>query len=90
MIGSSAVEMQVFSNERDTLLVDLKKVSMNTSLSLREHLVFMELARQDMVPLAETLTITLLILSQDNSIVKCVSVYMVWQVLFSSADPCWL
>ncbi|KAG7331453.1 hypothetical protein KOW79_005422 [Hemibagrus wyckioides] len=45
VIGSGAVEMQVFSNERDTLLVDLKKVSMNTSLSLREHLVFMELAR---------------------------------------------
>lgn len=47
VIGSSVVEMQVFGEERDTLLVDLKKVSMNTSLSLREHLVFMELARQD-------------------------------------------
>ncbi|KAK3543926.1 hypothetical protein QTP70_031835 [Hemibagrus guttatus] len=48
VIGSSAVEMQVLGEERDTLLVDLKKVSMNSSLSLREHLVFMELARQDM------------------------------------------
>ncbi|XP_017324761.1 RING finger protein 17 isoform X1 [Ictalurus punctatus] len=45
VIGSSVLEMQVLGEERDTLLVDLKKVSMNTSLSLREHLVFMELAR---------------------------------------------
>ncbi|XP_053090427.1 RING finger protein 17 isoform X2 [Pangasianodon hypophthalmus] len=45
VIGSSVVEMQVLGEERDTLLVDLKKVSMNTSLSLREHLVYMELAR---------------------------------------------
>lgn len=47
VIGSSAVEMQALGEERDTLLVDLKKVSMNSSLSLREHLVFMELARQE-------------------------------------------
>ncbi|TSO88057.1 UDP-glucose:glycoprotein glucosyltransferase 2 [Bagarius yarrelli] len=45
VIGSSLVEMQVLGEERDTLLVDLKKVSISLSLSLREHLVFMELAR---------------------------------------------
>ncbi|XP_035378869.1 RING finger protein 17 [Electrophorus electricus] len=49
VIGSNAVEMQVFDQDGDTLLVDLKKVSTdntkNTPLSLREHLVFMELAR---------------------------------------------
>ncbi|KAK2850477.1 hypothetical protein Q7C36_009260 [Tachysurus vachellii] len=45
VVGSSAVEMQVLGEERDALLVDLKKVSMNSSFSLREHLVFMELAR---------------------------------------------
>ncbi|KAF4086779.1 hypothetical protein AMELA_G00088320 [Ameiurus melas] len=44
VIGSSVLEMQVLGEERDTLLVDLKKAS-NTPLSLREHLVFMELAR---------------------------------------------
>uniref|UniRef100_A0A8B9JI58 RING finger protein 17 n=1 Tax=Astyanax mexicanus TaxID=7994 RepID=A0A8B9JI58_ASTMX len=46
VIGSGAVEMQVFSEDRDTLLVDLKKASVDDILlSLREHLVFMELAR---------------------------------------------
>ncbi|XP_066515658.1 RING finger protein 17-like isoform X2 [Hoplias malabaricus] len=46
MIGLNAVEMQVFGEDRDTLLVDLKKASVDgTQLSLREHLVFMELAR---------------------------------------------
>uniref|UniRef100_W5KUQ3 Ring finger protein 17 n=1 Tax=Astyanax mexicanus TaxID=7994 RepID=W5KUQ3_ASTMX len=45
VIGSGAVEMQVFSEDRDTLLVDLKKASVDDILlSLREHLVFMELA----------------------------------------------
>ncbi|KAI5628523.1 RING finger protein 17, partial [Silurus asotus] len=47
VIDSSVVKMQVLGEERDTLLVDLKKISMNTTLSLSEHLVFMELARQD-------------------------------------------
>ncbi|XP_072541367.1 RING finger protein 17 [Salminus brasiliensis] len=46
VIGSSAVEMHVFREDQDTLLVDLKKASVDdTLLSLREHLVFMELAR---------------------------------------------
>ncbi|KAF7709854.1 hypothetical protein HF521_016704 [Silurus meridionalis] len=45
VIDSSVVKMQVLGEERDTLLVDLKKISMNTTLSLSEHLVFMELAR---------------------------------------------
>lgn len=42
LLGSEAVEMQVFGDEGGTLLVDLKKAQM---VSLREHLVFMELAR---------------------------------------------
>ncbi len=42
LLGSEAVEMQVFGEDGDTLLVDLKKMPM---VSLREHLVFMELAR---------------------------------------------
>ncbi len=42
LLGSEAVEMQVFGEDGDTLLVDLKKTPM---VSLREHLVFMELAR---------------------------------------------
>ncbi|ROI57083.1 RING finger protein 17 [Anabarilius grahami] len=41
-LGSEAVEMQVFGEDGGALLVDLKKAQM---LSLREHLVFMELAR---------------------------------------------
>lgn len=41
-LGSEAVEMQVFGEDGGALLVDLKKTQM---LSLREHLVFMELAR---------------------------------------------
>uniref|UniRef100_A0A8C1DMD7 Ring finger protein 17 n=1 Tax=Cyprinus carpio carpio TaxID=630221 RepID=A0A8C1DMD7_CYPCA len=42
LLGSEAVEMQVFGEDGDVLLVDLKKTPM---VSLREHLVFMELAR---------------------------------------------
>ncbi|XP_067300010.1 RING finger protein 17 isoform X2 [Pseudorasbora parva] len=42
LLGPEAVEMQVFGEDGDTLLVDLKKATM---VSLREHLVFMELAR---------------------------------------------
>lgn len=46
LLGSDAVEMQVFGDEGGTLLVDLKKPPM---LSLRDHLVFMELGRSVMV-----------------------------------------
>lgn len=42
LLGSEAVEMQVFGEDGDTLLVDMRKTAM---VSLREHLVFMELAR---------------------------------------------
>ncbi|XP_056611045.1 RING finger protein 17 isoform X1 [Triplophysa dalaica] len=42
LLGSKAVEMHVFGDEGGTLLVDLKKAPM---VSIREHLVFMELAR---------------------------------------------
>ncbi|XP_055070435.2 RING finger protein 17 isoform X1 [Misgurnus anguillicaudatus] len=42
LLGSKAVEMQVFGDDGGTLLVDLKKIPM---VSLREHLVFMEMAR---------------------------------------------
>lgn len=46
LLGSEAVEMQVFGEDGDVLLVDLKKTPM---VSLREHLVFMELARSVIV-----------------------------------------
>lgn len=51
VIGSNVVEMLVLGEERDILLVDLKKSLIgntvnSTPLFLREHLVFMELARQ--------------------------------------------
>lgn len=42
LLGSEAVEMQVFGQDGDTLLVDMRKTAM---VPLREHLVFMELAR---------------------------------------------
>ncbi|XP_030642398.1 RING finger protein 17 [Chanos chanos] len=50
VIGRSAVEMQVFDQESDILLVDLRKAPMDQStgsmpLSLREYLVYMELAK---------------------------------------------
>ncbi|KAK6309769.1 hypothetical protein J4Q44_G00196500 [Coregonus suidteri] len=50
VVGSASVEMQVFGQERDALLVDLKKAPMdsgssNMPMSLREYLVFLELAR---------------------------------------------
>ncbi|XP_036401470.1 RING finger protein 17 [Megalops cyprinoides] len=49
VVGCKAVEMQVFGVERDSLLVDLKKAPMDKSvsdmpLSLRDYLVFLELA----------------------------------------------
>ncbi|XP_031421936.1 RING finger protein 17 isoform X2 [Clupea harengus] len=48
--GSSAVRMQVYGEDRGTLLVDLKKAPMDHTnslmpISLRDHLVFMEFAR---------------------------------------------
>lgn len=45
LLGSEAVEMQVFGDESGTLQVDLKRAPM---VSLREHLVFMEMARSVM------------------------------------------
>ena len=50
MTGSSAVRMQVYGEDRGTLLVDLKKAPMDHTnslmpISLRDHLVFMEFAR---------------------------------------------
>ncbi|KAJ8013110.1 hypothetical protein DPEC_G00049880 [Dallia pectoralis] len=52
VVDSASVEMHVFGAERDTLLVDLKKSPMDSSfssmpLSLREYLVFIDLARFD-------------------------------------------
>ncbi|XP_035264204.1 RING finger protein 17 isoform X1 [Anguilla anguilla] len=49
VVGSKAVEMLVFGEERDALLVDLKNAPMDRSasdmpLSLRDYLVFLELA----------------------------------------------
>ncbi|KAJ8352610.1 hypothetical protein SKAU_G00240860 [Synaphobranchus kaupii] len=49
VVGSKMVEMQVFGEERDALLVDLKNAPMDKSvsdmpLSLRDYLVFLELA----------------------------------------------
>uniref|UniRef100_W5MXT7 Ring finger protein 17 n=1 Tax=Lepisosteus oculatus TaxID=7918 RepID=W5MXT7_LEPOC len=50
VVGSKAVEMKVFGEDGDTLLVDLQKSRMDRlvsdmPISLREYLVFMELAR---------------------------------------------
>ncbi|KAL2104300.1 hypothetical protein ACEWY4_001168 [Coilia grayii] len=48
--GSSAVQMQVFRDDKKTMLVDLKKSPMDHTnsrmpLSLRDHMVYMEFAR---------------------------------------------
>ncbi|KAJ8407108.1 hypothetical protein AAFF_G00287840 [Aldrovandia affinis] len=50
VVGSKAVEMLVFGEDRDALLVDLKNAPMDRSvsdmpLSLRDYLVFLELAK---------------------------------------------
>lgn len=50
VLRNETAEMQVFGEDGDALLVDLKKTSMadlkkTSTVSLREHLVFMELAR---------------------------------------------
>ncbi|XP_074550284.1 RING finger protein 17 [Halichoeres trimaculatus] len=62
IIGSAAVEMRRFGRDRDSLLVDLRKVSVdhpnNVPISVREYLVFIEVARffnpvlQDRKPLS--------------------------------------
>lgn len=49
MVGSAAVEMRPLGQDRDALLVDLKKAAMDQSsdvpISVREYLVFIEVAR---------------------------------------------
>ncbi|XP_054471060.1 RING finger protein 17 isoform X2 [Anoplopoma fimbria] len=49
VVGSAAVEMRPLGQDRDTLLVDLRKAPMNQSsdvpISVREYLVFIEVAR---------------------------------------------
>ncbi|XP_048878270.1 RING finger protein 17 isoform X1 [Brienomyrus brachyistius] len=50
VVGTKAVPMQVFGQDNDTLLVDLKNAPMDKSatnmpVSLREYLVFLDLAR---------------------------------------------
>ncbi|KAK0152641.1 RING finger protein 17 [Merluccius polli] len=49
VVGSAVVEMQLFSREKDVLLVDLRKPPMDPAstcpVSVREYLVFIELAR---------------------------------------------
>ncbi|CAK6968526.1 LOW QUALITY PROTEIN: RING finger protein 17 [Scomber scombrus] len=49
VVGSAAVEMHLFGQDRDTLLVDLRKCPMDQSsqvpISVREYLVFIEVAR---------------------------------------------
>ncbi|XP_032385352.1 RING finger protein 17 [Etheostoma spectabile] len=49
VVGSAAVEMRPLGQDRDSLLVDLRKVSMDQSsalpISVREFLVFIEVAR---------------------------------------------
>lgn len=50
VVGTKAVPMQVLGQDNGTLLVDLKNAPMDKSatnmpVSLREHLVFLDLAR---------------------------------------------
>ncbi len=49
VVGSAAVEMRPLGQDRDSLLVDLKKAPMDQSsdvpISVREYLVFIEVAR---------------------------------------------
>lgn len=49
MVGSSSLEMRIFGQDRDVLLVDLMKTptdqSRDTPVSLRHYLVFIEVAR---------------------------------------------
>lgn len=49
VVGSSALEMRIFGQDRDALLVDLmrtpKDQSCDTPLSVRHYLVYVEVAR---------------------------------------------
>lgn len=49
VVGSAAVEMRPLGHDRDLLLVDLRKAPMDQSsdvpISVREYLVFIEVAR---------------------------------------------
>ena len=49
VVGSAAVEMRPLGQDRDSLLVDLRKAPMEQSIdvpiSVREYLVFIEVAR---------------------------------------------
>lgn len=49
VVGSAAVEMRPLGQDRDSLLVDLRKAPMDQSsdvpFSVREYLVFIEVAR---------------------------------------------
>ncbi|KAM9342298.1 RING finger protein 17 [Pholidichthys leucotaenia] len=49
VVGSAAVEMRIFGQERDSLLVDLKKIPMDQAtdapISICQHLVYNDVAR---------------------------------------------
>lgn len=49
MVGSSALEMRIFGQDKDLLLVDLMKTPKDPScdkpISVRQYLVFIEVAR---------------------------------------------
>lgn len=66
IVGSAAVEMRPLGQDSDSLLVDLKKSPMDQSsdvpISVREYLVFIEVARY-----FNELFIYLLYLSKEKS-----------------------
>lgn len=49
LVGSSALDMKILSRDKDLLMVDLIKTPMdqscNTPISVRQYLVFIEVAR---------------------------------------------